>query len=227
MQTFNILRKSEVKPSFRNLAVVGQYDLQTKKEITETFTGELELSNDWKIGCIVGNSGTGKTTIARELFPEAYIYNYKYGDKSVLDEMPQNKQLSEISKVFNSVGFSSPPSWLKPYSVLSNGEKMRTDLARALLSDNELIVFDEFTSVVDRQVAKTMSHVVNKNIVRSNKKFIAVTCHYDIIEWLQPDWVFDTNEMKQYEVKKNDQTSNYLFGNAQEKFGKCLANIII
>lgn len=74
---------------------------------------------------------------------------------------------------------------------------MRVDLARALL-ENDFIVFDEFTSVVDRQVAQTASIALNKTIKKLNKQFIAVTCHYDILDWLQPDWVFDTNTMTSF-----------------------------
>ena len=77
---------------------------------------------------------------------------------------------------------------------LSNGEKMRVDLARALLEDRDVIVFDEYTSVVDRDVAKVCSLAVNKAIRNQGKKFIAVSCHDDITEWLQPDWLYDTNQ---------------------------------
>lgn len=74
---------------------------------------------------------------------------------------------------------------------------MRCDLARAILSEKELFVFDEFTSVVDRNVAKIGSLAMQKAIRQSDnkKQFIAVTCHFDVIEWLQPDWIFNTNDM--------------------------------
>ena len=78
--------------------------------------------------------------------------------------MPKKCSLDDITKSFNAVGFSSPPSWLKSYNVLSNGEKMRVDLARALLENKELFVFDEFTSVVDRYIAKIGSLAVQKTI---------------------------------------------------------------
>ena len=91
------------------------------------------------------------------------------------------------------VGFASPPDWPKAYSCLSQGEKMRVDIARALCLNQELIVFDEFTSVVDREVAKIASFAISKAIRRDKtKQFIAVTCHYDVIDWLEPDWVFCT-----------------------------------
>ena len=84
--------------------------------------------------------------------------------------MPKNISMTNIYKAFNSVGLSSVPCWLKPYSVLSNGEKMRCDLARALLSENDMFVFDEFTSVVDRNIAQIGSFAIQKAIRKSNKK---------------------------------------------------------
>ena len=66
------------------------------------------------------------------------------------------------------------------------------DIARALCLDTHLIVFDEFTSVVDREIAKVSAYAISKAVRRLNKKFIAVTCHYDVVDWLEPDWAFCT-----------------------------------
>ncbi|UHG91748.1 ABC transporter ATP-binding protein [Spirosoma oryzicola] len=194
MITFNIVRKSKPPKSFRVASVMGTFDLQSDT-IEERFTGYVDPPENWQVGLIVGASGTGKTTIAKHLFPDSYITNFAYNKPSILDDMPAGCTCSDITSMFNAVGFSSPPSWLKPYDVLSNGEKMRVDLANALLRDEQLIVFDEFTSVVDRTVAQIGSYAVQKAIRRSTKQFIAVTCHYDVEQYLKPDWVFDTNTM--------------------------------
>jgi len=96
-----------------------------------------------------------------------------------------------------SVGFASPPDWLKAYSCLSQGEKMRVDVARALCLPQKLVVFDEFTSVVDREVAKVGSYAVSKAVRRQpGRQFVAVTCHCDVVDWLEPDWVFCTDTME-------------------------------
>jgi GNAT superfamily N-acetyltransferase len=134
-------------------------------------------------------------------------------DRAVVDcfgELPVRK----VVDLFTAVGFGSPPSWVKPYNVLSNGERFRCDLARALAAEGgvlraegqnqnagpphsapslPLTVFDEFTSVVDRNVAKVCSAAIAKGIRHEHLpcRFIAVTCHYDVAEWLEPDWVLD------------------------------------
>lgn len=231
MPNFDIIRESKAEKTFRVASIMGKFDLQSDS-IKERFTGSIDMPEDWQVGLIVGASGTGKTTIAKELFPDSYVTAFSYSRKTVTDDMPENKSVNEITKMFNSVGFSSPPSWLKSYSVLSNGEKMRADLAHSLLLDNSLIVFDEFTSVVDRNIAQIGSYAVQKAVRKTSKKFIAVGCHYDIEEWLQPDWVFYTDSMtfKKKTIKK-DRTlvlkSSESVHKIKQSIGECLLSITI
>lgn len=229
MPSFDIIKTHKPSDSFRVQSVVGSYDLQTTN-IEERFKGDIDLPHEWNIGLIVGRSGSGKTTIAKQLFEDVIIEDFEYTCDSILDDMPKDVSTKDICKTLNSVGFSSPTSWLKPYSVLSNGEKMRCDLARAILENNDLFCFDEFTSVVDRDVAKIGSLAMQKAIRQKNKQFIAVTCHYDVEEWLMPDWVFDTNEMKfTINSKKKSPTSKLIFTKQKKKtnIGECLKSIII
>jgi GNAT superfamily N-acetyltransferase len=101
--------------------------------------------------------------------------------------------VKEVVGLLTAVGFGSPPAWLRPFHVLSTGEQFRATLARALAdqdADGLPVVMDEFTSTVDRQVAQVGSHAVQKAVRRRGAQLVAVTCHFDVIDWLQPDWVF-------------------------------------
>lgn len=226
MPSFDIVRRSPIKATYRTARVRADYDYE-QTESVERFTGSFDLPDDWHVGLIVGASGTGKTTIARELFGDAVVSGFDYSAASVIDDMPSGASVDDITRMFYAVGFGSVPSWLKPYSVLSNGERMRVDLARALLSDFEIVVFDEFTSVVDRNVAKTVSQAVSRGVRRLGKQFVAVSCHRDVIEWLQPDWVFDTDAMRPLPTSRQGQGGSSRYGNPRGDVGRCIGVITI
>ena len=229
MPSFDIVRKTEVAKSFRTEKIKADFDI-ANENVNERFSGKLELPEMWQIGLVVGGSGTGKTTIAKELFGDN-VYKGGIGydpSKAVIDEMPKDCSCEEISRMFYAVGFGSVPSWLKPYHVLSNGEKMRVDLAKALLS-SDFVVFDEYTSVVDRQVAKVMSIAIKKCLSRyPNKKFVAVGCHSDVEEFLDPDWTFSTETFESFfaDARNADRKSSTSSA-AGTKSGESLRSIII
>jgi hypothetical protein len=213
--------------SFRSQSVVGSYTLSEVK-LEKHFKGSLpKEDDDWQVGVIVGRSGSGKTSIAKQLFPEAYIRGFEYSHRCVLDDFSEALETGEITKTLCSVGFASPPDWLKSYDYLSQGEKMRVDIARALCLDQNEIVFDEFTSVVDREIAKVSAFAISKAVRRSKKKLIAVTCHYDVVDWLDPDWVFSTDTMEFSRKKQAGRSLNSKSIGAALPFGRCFGNITI
>lgn len=67
MPSFDIVRKTEVAKSFRTEKIKADFDI-ANENVNERFSGKLELPETWQIGLVVGGSGTGKTTIAKELF---------------------------------------------------------------------------------------------------------------------------------------------------------------
>ncbi len=203
-QSFEV--SSPIKSSFRVSQIAGMFDVPLQEKLTERFIAELPSADDaWQVGLIVGPSGTGKSTVARQAFgSQLYEPGIWPTDAAVIDALfaaAGNEAISikQMVGLLTAVGFSSPPAWVKPYGVLSNGERFRCDLARALVaglaaSDSPpTVVFDEFTSVVDRDVARACAAAVAKAI-RSEQvrgRFVAVTCHYDVEPWLAPDWTLD------------------------------------
>ncbi|MFH1621318.1 MAG: ABC transporter ATP-binding protein [Patescibacteria group bacterium] len=159
---------------------------------------DLPIDDDqWSIGLVVGPSGSGKTSIGKEIFGLDCFYNFDNWpkDKPIIDAINSDGDFDEVTRALAGVGLGSVPSWLRPFPVLSNGEKFRANLARVICEAPERIVIDEFTSVVDRQIAKVGAHAFSKNWKRAQKdgvkKCVLLSCHYDIIDWLEPDWVYD------------------------------------
>lgn len=172
------------------MQIEGLFDVAPtqKSELNWNVNIPIEDRN-WNIGLIVGPSGSGKSTIAQRLFT---ITDSPVWDEhqSVMDGFPATMGIKEITAIISAVGFSSPPSWLRPFHVLSTGEQFRVRVARTIAEASKTIVIDEFTSVVDRTVAQIASAAIAKLIRKRNMQFVAVTCHEDVETWLQPDWIY-------------------------------------
>lgn len=191
MPRITVHRSSPIIESARVKQVGGMFDVPPAAKSEQSWEFDFELPADWNVGLIVGPSGSGKSTIARECFPGKVVEDWPWpADQSILDGFAPEMSIKDVVGLLSSVGFSSPPAWLRPFHVLSNGEQFRVNLARTLAEMPEVAVVDEFTSVVDRQVARVGSAAVAKAVRRRGQKFVAVSCHYDIIDWLDPDWVF-------------------------------------
>ena len=178
----------------RIIQLEGIFDIPPEKISRKEWDVNLPLDKqEWNIGLIVGPSGSGKSTVLRHLFGKSVVAGYDDWPKtkSLIEAFPKALPIKDLTGLLNAVGFSSPPSWLKPFHVLSNGEQFRVTLARMLAQSDGLCGMDEFTSVVDRTVAQIGSAAVAKAIRQRKTKFVAASCHYDIVEWLQPDWIYE------------------------------------
>ena len=70
-------------------------------------------------------------------------------------------------------------------------------MARLICEAPGKAVVDEFTSVVDRQIARIGALAFAKSWRRlKGGQVVLLTPHYDVLEWLQPDWIYDTKEAR-------------------------------
>jgi GNAT superfamily N-acetyltransferase len=164
------------------------------------FSLDAELpieGSDWSIGVVVGPSGSGKTSMGRQVFGPDAIYEPDWpADRPIVDAIAADGDFNAVTAALAAVGLGDVPAWLRPYAVLSNGEKFRATLARLVAEAPEQAVVDEFTSVVDRQIAKIGALAFSKAWRRTGGQVVLLSCHYDILDWLQPDWVYDTATAK-------------------------------
>lgn len=169
--------------------VYNKFDIQDreKTEVTVSFDFSPIKGQEWNIGVVYGGSGSGKTSILKQLGNLASC-NFD-PDKSLVSNFDWLEP-DEATRLLSAMGLSSVPTWLRPFRLLSNGEQYRAELAYKVgkAKAGELILIDEYTSVVDRDVAKAMSFALQKYIRKHDKKIILASCHYDIMEWLMPDW---------------------------------------
>lgn len=159
--------------------------------------------DDWQIGAVIGPSGSGKSSILQRLTelagdpPSRWVeWQGAWPDGiPVIEDLSERRDYAKATAALAAVGLGSVPSWLRPRRVLSMGEGFRADLAQLLLSDHDKVVIDEFTSVLDRQVAQVGAGAFAKAWRRvPGRRVIVFGPHYDVLEWLQPDWWLDTAE---------------------------------
>jgi hypothetical protein len=181
-------------------AAQQMFDVPHAEESVTVIQNELTMpTSDWNIGLIHGPSGAGKSTLLRQFGnPKTFAWD---AQKSVISHF-DNVSPEEAAALLSSVGFSTVPAWLRPYHCLSVGERFRCDLARAVASDDTIILVDEFTSVVDRNVARSACVALSKLIRKTGKKIILASCHSDIIPWLCPDWSYDPSEAVTHEYAR-------------------------
>lgn len=190
--------------------VYKAYDIQNQEQTLVEIENNIDLPHDynWNIGVIYGGSGSGKSTLLKTF---GDIEEPEFSPKKSLISNFDWLEPEDAANLLSAMGLASVPTWLRPYHVLSNGEQYRARLAFLVGKANEVsaididedeplggkpILVDEYTSVVDREVACAMSNALQKYIRRSGKRIVVASCHFDIMEWLKPDWVYSPNKRR-------------------------------
>lgn len=148
----------------------------------------------WQIGLIVGRSGSGKSSLLKAAWPGVATFSPTWpADRPIIDAIAPSGQFDDVTAALAAVGLGSVPAWLRPWKVLSVGEAFRANLARLIAQPPPRAKLDEFTSAIDRQVARFGSMAFAKAWRRTAGQVIISTCHRDVADWLDPDWTFDTD----------------------------------
>lgn len=219
MQAVSLRYSVPFSRSPRAAALEAAFGCQADEHAAVDLSAELVSANEpWTIGAIVGPSGSGKTLVARHAFPDACWVGPKDekpwpGDRALIDSLGEFS-LEQIASALASVGLNTVPSWLRPFALLSQGEQFRARLARALLAAEQTspaeqvpaehteafprrtLLVDEFTGPLDRDSARSACRALSRRLRTCEPspaavRLVAVTCHDDILPWLDPDWVLD------------------------------------
>jgi ABC-type ATPase with predicted acetyltransferase domain len=197
MQNYELTLASPVADSFRCVKAANSLDIDMTKKSVHHFKVAADIKTPFNIGVVVGASGSGKTTLAKYVWGEEVFKEVLDLSKPVIDQFPEQFSYDECASMLAGVGLTSVPCWIRPAYTLSNGQRARAECALQMAQpDREMIVIDEWTSVVDRTVAKVMSHCIAKHARKTGKRIVLLSCHYDVLDWLNPDWVIDCNKQE-------------------------------
>lgn len=187
--------KSPAYTGFRPDSIRSMFNVSDEQGSEHHVSVDLPIE-DWAsgIGVIVGPSGSGKTSIGRRIWGGGAIHagSEWLPDRPIIEQIGPGLDLKKATGALSAVGLGTVPSWLRPFHVLSMGEQFRAEMARLITDPPDRVIIDEFTSVVDRQIAKIGAAAFAKAWRRTGKQAILLSCHYDILDWVEPDWVLDT-----------------------------------
>lgn len=195
MQNYELTLSSPVATSFRATKAANSLDIDAEKKSVHHFKVSADIKTPFNIGVIVGASGSGKTTLAKHIYGEEAFKEILDPSLPVIEQFPEALSYDECAAMLCGVGLTAVPCWIRPAYTLSNGQKARAECALQMArEDSDVIVIDEWTSVVDRTVAKVMSHCIQKHARKTGKTIVLLSCHYDVLDWLNPDWIIDANK---------------------------------
>lgn len=199
MRKFEFTLSSPVATSFRATKAANSLDIDASKKSVHHFAVSADIDAPYNIGLIVGASGSGKTTLAKHIWGDDCFREQLLLSEPVIEQFPAEFSYDECAAMLAGVGLTSVPCWIRPAFTLSNGQRARAECALQMARNSqagEVVIVDEWTSVVDRTVAKVMSHCVQKHARKTAKQIVLASCHYDVLDWLNPDWVIDCNRQE-------------------------------
>lgn len=197
MQNYLVHLESPISKSFLCQKAANSLDIDVEKKSKHTLQISADLETPFNIGLIIGASGSGKTTLCKKIFGDDCFNDVLDLAKPIIEQFPADWEYDACAAALSGMGLTSVPCWIRPAYTLSNGQRARAEAALQLTKDSKKItVIDEWTSVVDRTVAKAMSHCVQKFARKQKKQIVLASCHYDVVDWLNPDWIVDCNKQE-------------------------------
>jgi len=165
------------------------------------FTLGEDLCVTLKPGSIIlltGASGSGKSTllnhIAGAVREPIWVGRGRFpANRAIVDAIAPRGDLSTTLEILTACGLGEPRLWIRQFSDLSDGERFRAGLARAVgkafgAEPGACAIFcDEFSAILHRRAAKSVAYNLRKLVTRHGLTLVVATTHDDIIEDLQPD----------------------------------------
>ena len=123
---------------------------------TDPSTGQIVFRNDLKIGYLMQDV---------PLDPHINVLNY------VLPEIPDSSEINDDYKYKAVLGVLGIHEYDKPLRLLSGGQKRKTDLAKVLVQDPDVLILDEPTNHLDMDTIEWLQEY----LANAKKTLIFVT----------------------------------------------------
>lgn len=153
---------------------------------------ELEV-NQGDVVYITGQSGSGKSLLLKDLERQmseqglrvANLDKIELKDAPLIDQI--GKDTNDAIRLLGAAGINDAYLYVRRPHELSDGQRYRFRLAKAIETDADVWVADEFLAVLDRVAAKVIAFSLQKTARRNGKTVLVATTHTDMVPDLGPD----------------------------------------
>jgi ABC-type ATPase with predicted acetyltransferase domain len=163
---------------------------------------------------ITGQSGGGKSVLLRELSGQMAqlladtgkkvinLDDVKFDDRPLIDQI--GASTNDAMRLLTAAGINDAYLYVRKPSELSDGQRYRLRLAKAIESQAQVWVADEFLAVLDRTSAKVIAYSLQKTARRMGATLIVATTHTDMVHDLYPDLVIEKRYREKLRIEAHE-----------------------
>lgn len=209
----DIAFKTRVQRSPRVLEVAEAFGIGLEdKEFVVFDNLELQIAPG-DVVYITGQSGGGKSVLLRELARQmaergqttVNLDDIKFQDAPLIDQI--GTDTNDAIRLMGLAGVNDAYLWVRKPSELSDGQRYRFRLAKAMEAGAQVWVADEFLAVLDRTAAKVIAFSIQKAARRAGATVIVATTHTDMVSDLYPDLVIEKRFREKVRVEVFEEAS--------------------
>lgn len=188
--------KTRVQRSPRVLEVAESFGIGLEEKDFVVFD-KLNLNiRTGDVVYITGQSGGGKSVLLRDLARQmaergqtvVNLDEIKFDNSTALIDQI-GKDTKDAIGLMGMAGINDAYLWVRKPNELSDGQRYRFRLAKAMETKAQVWVADEFLAVLDRTAAKVIAFSVQKVARRAGATVLVATTHTDMVNDLYPDLV--------------------------------------
>lgn len=163
---------------------------------------------------ITGQSGGGKSVLLRELARQMgergksviNLDDIQFRDEPLIDQI--GTSTDEAIRLLGSAGISDAYLYVRKPGELSDGQRYRFRLAKAIETGADVWVADEFLAILDRTTAKVIAYSLQKVARRAGATVLVATTHTDMVPDLAPDLVVEKRFREKLRVETFADAAN-------------------
>jgi ABC-type ATPase with predicted acetyltransferase domain len=160
---------------------------------------------------ITGQSGGGKSVLLRDLTKQmaergkkvVNLDSVEFDDRPLIDQI--GKDTNDAVRLLGMAGISDAFLYARRPQELSDGQRYRFRLAKAIEQGTEVWAADEFMAILDRTAAKVIAYSIQKAARRAGATLMVATTHTDLVPDLSPDLYIEKRFREKLLVKHKEQ----------------------